>query len=76
MMNLNHKNFGKKLRMRAGLFVDRRPDPKKKWMEIFERVRKELMESLVESIIGVQPMTGPAGLIFLMNARYGKPSAS
>lgn len=35
-------------------------------------IRRVMPNAIAQSIIGVQPMTGPTGMIYTMRARYGK----
>lgn len=41
---------------------------------IIPMIRKTLPSLMANDIVGVQPMTGPSGLIFSMKAKYGTKS--
>lgn len=57
MLKYQHKNFGKKLRHRAGLAIRR---PKPDYDKILRDLVNKMMKNLADDILSVQPMQWPS----------------
>ncbi len=69
--NLNHALLFK---LRMGAWEDSIPVIPKYDPVILGLIRRTMPTLIAQDIIGVQPMTGPVGLIHALRARYANPS--